>query len=195
MNRGHWNRCFIAPGLAALLLVAACAPPMTPSPSPTPSPTPTPSLETSTYTDSGHGFSVEYPKDWDVQAGFMGTIVIFVGPVEEETGGAININIGTTTPAEPPEVTLKEYVRLFQVGVEKDAKNYEKVDEYDAAVDDLPAIVWTWKEDLAVTTLTVTMAFFMKEDVVYGISYGATSEVYGDYLDCFELVLDSFNFD
>lgn len=183
----------MALGLAALLLVAACAPPLTPTP--TPSPTPPPQMETLTYTDSEHGFSVEYPKDWDVQAGFMGTIVIFVGPVEEETGGAININIGATTPAESPEVTLEEYARLFQLGVEEDAKDYEKVDEYDAVVDDLPAIVCTWKEDLAGTTLTVTMAFFMKEDVVYGISYGATSEVYGDYLNCFELVLDSFNFD
>lgn len=193
MNKGHWNRYFVALGLAALLLVAACAPPLTPTP--TPSPTPPPQMETLTYTDSEHGFSVEYPKDWDVQAGFMGTIVIFVGPVEEETGGAININIGATTPAESPEVTLEEYARLFQLGVEEDAKDYEKVDEYDAVVDDLPAIVCTWKEDLAGTTLTVTMAFFMKEDVVYGISYGATSEVYGDYLNCFELVLDSFNFD
>ena len=191
MNKGHWNSYLVALGLAALLLVAACAPPLTP----TPTPTPPPQMETLTYTDSEHGFSVEYPKDWDVQAGFMGTIVIFVGPVEEETGGAININIGATTPAESPEVTLEEYARLFQLGVEEDAKDYEKVDEYDAVVDDLPAIVCTWKEDLAGTTLTVTMAFFMKEDVVYGISYGATSEVYGDYLNCFELVLDSFNFD
>ncbi len=92
-------------------------------------------------------------------------------------------------------MTLEEYVRLFQLRVEEDAKNYEKVDEYDAVVGDLAAIVWTWKEDFAGTTLTVTMALFMKEDVVYGISYGATSEGYGDYLDCFELVLDSFKFD
>ena len=110
----------MALGLAALLLVAACAPPLTPTP--TPSPTPPPQMETLTYTDSEHGFSVEYPKDWDVQAGFMGPIVIFVGPVEEETGGAININIGATTPAESPEVTLEEYARLFQLGVEEDAK-------------------------------------------------------------------------
>ncbi|MFC1969845.1 PsbP-related protein [Chloroflexota bacterium] len=191
MNKGHWKSYLVALGLAALLLVAACAPTTTP----TPGPTPPPPLETLTYTDSEHGFSVEYPKDWEIQAGFMGTIVTFTGPVEEETGGAINVNIGATTPAEPPEVTLEEYVRLFQLGVEEDAKNYEKVDEYDAVVDDLAAIVWTWKEDFAGTTLTVTMAFFMKEDVVYGISYGATSEVYGDYLGCFELVLDSFKFD
>ena len=79
--------------------------------------------------------------------------------------------------------------------IEEDAKNYEEVDEYDAVVDDLAAIVWTWKEDLAGTTLMVTMAFFVKENVVYAISYGATSELYDDYLDCFELVLSTFNFD
>jgi len=50
-------------------------------------------METLTYTDSEHGFSVEYPKDWYVPAVFMATIVTFVGPVEEETGRAINVNI------------------------------------------------------------------------------------------------------
>jgi hypothetical protein len=185
----------MALGLAALLLVTACAPTLTPTPSPTPSPTPTPPLETSTYTDSEHGFSVEYPKDWDVQAGFIGTIVTFVGPVEEATGGAINVNIAATNSSELPEVTLKEYVRLFQLKVEENAENYEVVDEHDAVVDDLAAIVWTWKEDFAGTTLMVTMAFFMKENVVYAISYGATPELYYDYLDCFELALSTFKFD
>ena len=92
MNKGHWNRCLVALGLAALLLVAACAPPPL-TPPPTPSPTPPPPMETLTYTDSEHGFSVEYPKDWYVPAVFMATIVTFVGPVEEETGRAINVNI------------------------------------------------------------------------------------------------------
>lgn len=195
MNKGHRNRCLVALGLAALFLVAVCAHPLTPTPSPTPNPTPPPQMETLTYTNSEHGFSVEYPKDWDVQAGFVVTIVTFVGPVEEETGGAININIGATKPAKFQEMKLEGYVRLFQLGVEENAENYEKVDEYNAVVDDLAAIVWTWKEDFVGNTLMVTMAFFVKEDVVYAISYGATSELYGDYLDCFELVLSTFKFD
>ena len=141
MDKGHWNRCFVALGLAALLLVAACAPPLTPTP--TPSPTPPPPIETLTYTDSEHGFSVEYHKDWDVQAGFMATIVTFMGPVEEETGRAINVNIGAVNSTEFPGVTLEEYVLLFQLGVEENASNCEKVDEYDAVVDGLAAIVWT----------------------------------------------------
>ena len=94
-----------------------------------------------------------------------------------------------------PGVTLEEYVRLFQLGVEENASNYEKVDEYDAVVDGLAAIAWTWKEDFAGTTLMVTMAFSMKENFVYTISYGATPELYDDYLDCFELVLSTFRFD
>ena len=197
MNKEYWNRCFLALGLAALLLVTACASPLTPTPtpSPTPSPTPTPPLETLTYTDSEHGFSVEYPEDWDVKAGFITTIVTFVGPVEEQTGGAININIGAAQSAEFPQVTLEEYVRTYQLGVEENAENYEKVDEYDTVVGDLAAIVWTWKEDLSGTTLMATMAFFMKEDIVYAISYGATLESYNDYLDYFELALSTFNFD
>jgi len=173
--------------LVALLLASASACAL--------SPTPTPEPGTLTYSNSEHGFSVGYPKDWTVQEEFMGTIVMFVGPVEEETGGAINVNIGAAESAEFPEVTLEEYVRLFKLRIEEDAKNYEEVDEYDAVVDDLAAIVWTWKEDLEGTTLMVTMAFFVKENVVYAISYGATLELYDDYLDCFELVLDSFKFD
>jgi hypothetical protein len=152
-------------------------------------------METLTYTNSEYGFSVEYAKDWEVQEGFIATIVTFVGPVEEETAGAINVNIGAAKSAESSEVTLEEYVRLFKLRIEEDAKNYEEVDEYDAVVDDLAAIVWTWKEDLAGATLMVTMAFFVKENVVYAISYGATPELYDDYLGCFELALDSFNFD
>jgi hypothetical protein len=185
----------VAPVLATLLLVVACAPTTTPTPSPTPSPTPPPPLETLTYNSSGHGFSVEYPKDWKVRAEFMGTIVTFVGPVDEPTGGGININIGATQLAGFPVVTLEEYVRTFQLEVEANAENYEKVDEYDAVVGDLPAILWTWKEDFYGNTVMVTMAFFMKEDFVYAISYGATPKRYYDYLGYFELALDSFKFD
>jgi hypothetical protein len=193
MNKGHWKRCFIGLGLAALLLVAACAPP--PTPTPTPSPTPTPPLETLTYNNSAYGFSLEYPKDWEAREEFIATIVTFVGPVEEATGGAININIAATQPAESPEVTLEEYVRLFKLRVKADAENYEELDEYNTVVDDRVAIVWTYKEDFARTPLMVTMAFFMKENVVYAISYGATPELYYDYLGCFELVLGTFQFD
>ena len=197
MKKEHWNCCFVALGLAALLLVTACTNPLTPtpSPSPTPSPTPPPQMETLTYTDSEHGFSVEYPEDWDVKAGFLATIVTFVGPFEEETGGAININIGATKPAEFPEMKLEEYVRSVKLQVEADAENYKELDEYNTVVDDLVAIVWTWQEDFARTTLMVTMAFFVKEDFVYAISYGATPELYDEYLDCFELVLSTFKFE
>ena len=41
----------------------------------------------------------------------------------------------------------------------------------------------------------VTIAFFIKENFVYAISYGATPELYDDYPDCFELVLSTFRFD
>jgi hypothetical protein len=172
--------------MVALLLATACAV--------SPTPTPTPEPGTLTYSNSEHGFSVGYPKDWTVQEEFMGTIVMFVGPVEEETGGAINVNIGAT---EAPEMTLEEYVRLFKLRIAEGAANYEELDEYDAVVDDLAAMVWTWKEDLEGTTLTlmVTMAVFMKEDVAYKISYLSTSESHDEYLDSFELALNTFKFD
>jgi len=175
--------------LVALLLATACAV--------SPTPTPTPEPGTLTYSNSEHGFSVGYPKDWDVQEEFMGTIVMFVGPVEEETGGAINVNIGAAESAEFPEVTLEEYVRLFKLRIAEAAENYEELDEYDAVVDDLAAIVWTWKEDLGGNTLTlmVTMAVFVKENVAYKVAYLSTSESHDDYLDRFELVLSTFKFD
>ena len=196
MNRGFPLLLLGVILLLLLLSLVACAPsPTTPTPTPTPSPTPTPILETLTYTNSEWGFSVEYPKDWSIHEGSGVATVVFVGPLIKETGGQISIIIGAQDLTEFPNLTLEECVDFAKLGIEEGAQNYEEVGEYDAVVDGLPAIVWSWREELEGTKLLGTMANFMKDDVLYLINYGATPSCYDNYLDCFELMLSTFKFE
>jgi hypothetical protein len=198
--------------LSAVLSVAACAPSPTPaptptppviepepaphtSPSPTPTPTPTPRLETLTYSDSEYGFSVEYPKDWDLEEGILEAIVMFAGPLVEEEQFMISVGIMADELPEFPKTTLEDYVRISRLKSKKALDNYNTIDEYSTVVDDVTAMVERFTFDFNGYVIMGTQAIFLRENVAYVVTYTATPGCHDDYLDCFELALSTFRFE
>lgn len=160
-----------------------------------PTETPTlPEIESETYTNSEHGFSLRYPKDWDVEEGLMWSIVSFVGPivVVGEKEYMVSINVGSDKLAKSPKITLKDYARLAGLTLKKSFENCKKVDERSATISGLPAIVSTWSEGSGADVFMHKQAYFLKQDVGYVISYGAPPAFHDQYVSCFELAITSF---
>ena len=181
MNTGHWNSCLVAVALTALLLVTACAP--------------SSKLESLTYTSSEYGYSVEYPKAWDVREESGGALVLFSGPLIEEAGGSARGKVVSENLNQSPEITHEEYVRLNKLTLGQMFSTLEVVDEYDAVVSGVPATVLTYTFDWEGITVKLTNVVFLKNNIGYVIGYDSMLEYYDDYVDCLELMVSTFRFE
>jgi hypothetical protein len=173
--------------LVALLSAAACVP--------SPTPRPTPILETSTYTNPEYGYSVEYPKGWDVLEESRGALVLFTGPLIEEAGGSPRGKVVSENLPQSLEVTHEEYVRQNKLTMGQMFSSLEVVDEYDAVVSGVTATVVTYTFEWERITLKVTNVVFLKDNIGYVIGYDAMLEYYDAYLGCLQLMMSTFKFE
>lgn len=74
-------------------------------------------------------------------------------------------------------------------------ENYKKVDEHGATVCDCPARVHTVTFDQQGTSVMMSQTYFIKDNIAYVITYGATPKSHAQYYDCFECVINSFKFE
>jgi hypothetical protein len=181
MNTGHWNFCFIAVALTALLVVTACAP--------------TSKLESLTYTSSEYSYSVEYPKGWDVREESGGALVLFTGPQIQEAGGSARGKVVSENLTQSLEMTHEEYVRQNKLTLGEMFSSLELVNEYDAVVSGVAATVVTYTFDWEGITVKVTNVVFLKNNIGYIIGYDSMLEYYDDYVGCLELMMSTFEFE
>ena len=156
-----------------------------------------PDIESLTYTNSEYGFSVEYPKDWDVMEDYMGTAVAFMGPLVLEDTYYININVFTEQLLE--DMTLEDYVKLSDLSAKRTIPNYNKQQEYSTTIGGLPATILvatqTFELDGEDIALKEKYAIFIKDEIGYTITYDVPAEFHDEYLDSFDLAINSFKFE
>lgn len=177
--------------VAGILLLNACT---KPTPVPISVTLPKPAIESRTYTNSEHGFSVEYPEGWDILEDYMGTIVLFAGPMVLEGDYYVNVNVREVQL--PREMTLKDIVKSGELIDKRNIENYDKLEEYNTIVGGLPANVQTCTGILKVNgkdlLLKDKVARFVKDKVCYIITYDVPAEFHDEYTDCFNLVISTF---
>ena len=162
-----------------------------------PPPPPPPTPQTLTYTNSDYGFSCDYPGDWDVMENYMGTVVLFGGPMVLE--GAYMVNVSVQVTELPRKVTVEDLVKMGELQEKKQYANYSKLGEQSTTIGGQPAIVTTITCTIKVSGVDVPLkdkvARLIKDKVAYIISYDVPEESHDEYLDCFELVISSFKFE
>ncbi len=181
-----------------VVLVVGCQQQPTPEPTPPPPPPPpSPTPETLTYTNSEYGFSVEYPKDWDVLEDFMESVVFLAGPQVLE--GAFMVNINLATEQLPKDMTHNDFAKMVELNTKRQVTDYNKVDEYSTEIGGQPAIVFTctctFEFEEKEYVLKDVCAVFIKDNIGYIITYDVPAESHDDYLDCFDLMINSFKFE
>ena len=180
MNTGYWSRCLMGVALTALLLVTACAP--------------SSESEGLTYNNSKYGYSVEYPKGWDVTEESEGALILFTGPLIEEAGGSARGKVVSENLTQALEMTHEEYVRQNKLTMGQMFSSLEVVDEYNAVVSGVTATVLTYTFEWEGITVKVTNVVFLKDNIGYVIGYDAMLEYYDDYLGCLQLMMSTFKF-
>ena len=148
--------------------------------------------ETGIYSNEEWGFSLEYPKGWQVIEELLEGTVIFTSSLAE--GSTVIIVIAEELPAFP-EPVLEDYVEMTESQMESELTDYGKVSQYSTTVAGEAAIVYTVTWSLGTQAGKHTQAIFLKDRVAYRVSYAGTPESYDEDIDCFELVINSFKFD
>jgi hypothetical protein len=158
--------------------------------------------EGQTYTNLEYGFSVEYPDDWEMEEGGVGTIVQFTGPpalVGETMILGISIEITAEEFPMDAETTLEDFSQAGELILQMLHSDYKKLNEYSTTIGGEPAkvrtLTYSLEETEGKTLVQITEGFFFKENLAYLIAYFATPESHDEYLDCFELVMSSFRFE
>jgi len=156
-----------------------------------------PAIEGLKYTNFEYGFSVEYPKDWDVMEDFLGMVFVFMGPLVLEETYYININLGTEQLTS--DISVKDYAKMVELTTKRTNTGYNKVNEYSTTISEQPAIVLTCTATVEQEGMTVelkdSVAVFIKDNVGYIITYDVPDEFHSQYADCFDLVISSFRFE
>jgi hypothetical protein len=175
-----------------ILLLSACT---APTPTPTFEPLLKPDIESQTYTNSVYGFSVEYPKGWDILEDYMGTVVLFAGPMVLK--GSYYVNVAVRVVQLPQDMTLKDIVKSGELTDKRSVENYKKLEEQNTIVGGLPANVQTSigtmkveGEDLLLKDSVVRL---VKDKVCYIITYDVPDEFHYLYAECFLLVISTFD--
>ena len=141
-----------------------------------------------TYTNEEYGFSIGYPEDWTVEEGFMGSVVIFWGPIKDD----YIINVIVVTEELPTKMTAEEYAKA---GREWYLEEYDIVKTLSDTINGEPVagdITTSMMEGIEVKQMS---ASFVKGTTAYTITFSATSSAYdGADDDYFDPMLRSFKF-
>lgn len=156
------------------------------------------SNEAKIYTNLEYKFSFEYPKDWNIVEDQKGLVFVIYGPMVLE--GIFTINMSLQTAELEEETTFANFVNISELEIRtRHPGGYKKVDEYDTTIGGQPARVIT--ADFIIEhkgtkyNLKDTYALFIKDNIGYLMFYDVPAEFHDDYIDCFELVINSFKFE
>ena len=149
------------------------------------------------YSNSNLGFSVDYLADWSVMEGLPGLVVGFAGP--EVLDGTYTISINVAVERLREDIALKDYIKASELKAQRNIPGYNKVQEYDTTICGLPAIVWvqtsTTESYGGHIALRDKKAMFVKDNIVYVITYDVPAEFHNQYAGWFDLAINSFRFE
>lgn len=145
-----------------------------------------------TYTNSKHGFTVNYPEDWELDEGADNTIVVFRGPVLQETGGKVNINITNDEIGDSSNITLDFYLDLNDKQYVQEFENYSRLATEDMTIDGKPAKKMIYSFDSANFSLKANQVYLIDDGTAFAITFVTTAATYDRYAADSDLVINSF---
>ncbi len=145
-----------------------------------------------TYANSQYGFTVDYPAGWAMEEGVSGSIVIFKGPVMEETGGRVNINITNEQLPESSNTSAEDYLNLTDTQLAKGFANYAKLETSDLTVSGIPAKKMIYVFDMQGFNLKANQVYLIEDHNAFTITFVAAPDSYDKYTGESDMVINSF---
>lgn len=103
-------------------------------------------------------------------------------------------NVSVTSYSPDRSMSAQTYFEACEAEYKKTIEGYEFIEKAERTVDGVNAVSFTYKAVYGSTELRITQTVFVRNDLVYSITYTAHADRYEEHLDDVGKILDSFRF-
>jgi len=147
-----------------------------------------------TYENPTHGIRIKYPKDWTMQEGFMGTVVVFLSPKADASDVfQENLNVGVEDLS-GVSITLDEYTELTIDQMGQFITDFTVIESGKTTLAGNPAYKIVYTGSQAQYSIKWMQIWAIKDDKAYLITYTAETDSFSDFLEIVEAMISSFEF-
>lgn len=146
------------------------------------------------YENSQYGFSVTYPSDWTAEEpdpNELGIVAGFLAP-GESIDDPLNYVI-VQIESLPAGTTLSGYTQAALTNLKDSYTNFQLLAESDMIVSEEPAHIIAYGVTVDETAYEVLLAYTIKDDKAYIITYYALADSYAEFEDAAKMMINSFS--
>jgi len=146
------------------------------------------------YENSQYGFSVTYPTDWTAEEPDPNELGIVAGflPPGESIDDPLNYVI-VQIESLPAGTTLSGYTQADLTNLKDSYTNFQLLAESDMIISEEPAHVVAYGVTVDETDYEVLLAYTIKDDKAYIITYYALADSYAEFEDAAKGMINSFS--
>ncbi len=145
------------------------------------------------YSDE-YGFSIVFPKYWEIQQQEMGAVVIALSP-EEGSRDDFRENIAITVEDVADDTTLENYFELSQKNLKNYSKDYRLLYKNNTWLSKKPAMILGFTYTMSGLKLKVLQYYCLNKNKVYVITCTALPHTFDRYEAKFLKIVRSFRFE
>ncbi len=143
------------------------------------------------YYNTKHGFSIIFPKDWEIQESFMGTSVISRSSLENEAD-QFKENINVVVEKLPKDMGLDEYLELNLSNMYKFLTDFKEIEKGSVELSDNDARWLIYTGQLGQLDMKALVYFTIKGMRAYVITCSSSPNSFEEYKDRFKEIVNSF---
>ncbi len=151
------------------------------------------SVQTQTFVSNDSGYTVEFPEQWEVMKGVMGTDVVALAPkLDPEDLFRENVNIIFTQLEFP--ITKEEYYGFNLKSLEQLLVDFDLEESTDVQIDGVDARVIVFTHTMAIVNAKVMQYLILDENRAYVMTFTSDPIDFESYRPKFEEITNSFRF-
>ncbi|HPR67110.1 MAG TPA: PsbP-related protein [Methanothrix sp.] len=146
------------------------------------------------YENSQYGFSVSYPSDWSAEEpdpNELGIVTGFLAPGEsiDDPMNYVTVQIEDL----PAGTTLSGYTQAVLTNLRSSYPDFQLLAEGEMIISEEPAHVIAYAVSVDGTAYQVLLAYTIKDDRAYIVTYYALADSYAEFEDAAKMMINSFS--
>ena len=146
-----------------------------------------------TYENQNYKLSFQYPTNWKVAEGFMGTVVVFLSPLENaDDKFSENVNLVTEDLTAYPGMTLEKYMEINLAQLPSFVTDYKLVARENSLVSGTSATALIYTGRQGIFQLKFLQVFIVADNRAYVLTFTAEEAQYKKYEAVARGIINSF---
>jgi len=146
------------------------------------------------YYSDEYGFSIVFPKYWEIQQKEMGTAVIALSP-EEGSKDDFRENVSITVEEVSGDITLDKYFVVSQQNLKSYSKDYKLLYKNNTWLSRKPAMILGFTYSMSGLKLKVLQYYCLYKNKAYVITCTALPHTFDRYEEIFLKIVRTFRFE